>query len=87
MSHHAQSRLREAPSLSDEERADLVAELVVSLEGPFEDDEAATEQAWEHEVEDTASRGGLYLACAEKLSATLLTRLARSAPVALEVHE
>ncbi len=56
MTNHAQSLLREALSLSDEERADLVAELLVSLEGPPEDDEAAAEQAWAEEVERHARR-------------------------------
>jgi putative addiction module component (TIGR02574 family) len=56
MTHHAQSLLRAALSLSEEERADLVAELLVSLEGPAEGDAAAVEQAWADELERRARR-------------------------------
>jgi hypothetical protein len=41
MTDHAQSLLREALSLSEEERAGLIAELLISLEGPAECDAAA----------------------------------------------
>jgi hypothetical protein len=56
MTEHAQSLLREALSLSDDERADLIAELLVSLEGPVVDDVAAVEQAWAEELETRARR-------------------------------
>ncbi len=56
MTNHAQSLLREALSLSEEERAGLVAELLVSLEGPPEDDKAAVQQAWAEELERRARR-------------------------------
>lgn len=56
MTEHAQSLLREALSLSDDERADLIAELLVSLEGPVVDDLAAVEQAWAEELETRARR-------------------------------
>jgi len=56
MTHHAQSLLREALSLSEQERADLVAELLVSLEGSPEGDEAEVEQAWADELERRARR-------------------------------
>jgi hypothetical protein len=56
MTDHAQALLREALSLSDEERADLIAELLVSLEGPIVDGAAAVEQAWAEELETRARR-------------------------------
>lgn len=54
MTDYAQSLLREALSLSEEERADLVAELLVSLEGPSVDDAATVEHAWADELERRA---------------------------------
>jgi putative addiction module component (TIGR02574 family) len=54
MTEHTQSLLREALSLPEAERADLVAELLVSLEGPPEGDGAAVEQAWAEELERRA---------------------------------
>ena len=45
MTDHVQTLLREALALSEEERADLIAELQVSLEGPVADDQPAVEQA------------------------------------------
>ena len=56
MTHHAQSLLRAALSLSGQERADLAAELLVSLEGPPEGDDATVEQAWADELERRARR-------------------------------
>lgn len=56
MTDHAQTLLREALSLTEQERADLVAELLVSLEGPAEDDEVAVEQAWAEALERRARR-------------------------------
>jgi hypothetical protein len=56
MTEHAQSLLSEALSLPEAERADLVAELLVSLEGPLEGDDAAVEQAWAEELEGRARR-------------------------------
>ncbi|MFW5933299.1 MAG: addiction module protein [Actinomycetota bacterium] len=56
MTDHAQTLLREALSLSEPERADLVAELLVSLEGPAEDDDTAVDQAWAEELERRARR-------------------------------
>jgi putative addiction module component (TIGR02574 family) len=56
MTEHTQSLLREALSLPEAERADLVAELLVSLEGPPEGDGAAVEQAWAKELERRARR-------------------------------
>jgi hypothetical protein len=56
MTDHAQSLLREALSLSEDERAGLIAELLISLEGPAEDDAAAVERAWATELERRARR-------------------------------
>jgi putative addiction module component (TIGR02574 family) len=56
MTNHAQSLLREALSLSEEERANLVAELLVSLEGPTVDDATTVEQSWAEEIERRARR-------------------------------
>jgi hypothetical protein len=56
MTKHAQALLREALSLSDDERAELIAELLVSLEGPVVDDVAAVERAWAEELETRARR-------------------------------
>jgi putative addiction module component (TIGR02574 family) len=56
MTKHAQALLREALSLSDDERAELIAELLVSLEGPVVDDVEAVEQAWAEELETRARR-------------------------------
>jgi len=56
MTEHAQSLLREALSLSGEERADLIVELLVSLEGPVVDDVATVEWAWAEELEARARR-------------------------------
>ena len=56
MTEHVQTLLREALSLSEQERADLVAELLVSLEGAAEDGNAAVDQAWAEELERRARR-------------------------------
>jgi hypothetical protein len=56
MTDHAQTLLREALSLSGEERAGLIAELLVSLEGPAEDDEPAVEREWAEALERRARR-------------------------------
>ena len=55
MTEHARS-LREALSLSDDERAELIVELLVSLEGPAVDDVAAVEQVWAEELETRGRR-------------------------------
>jgi hypothetical protein len=56
MTDHVQTLLREALSLSEEERAGLIAELLVSLEGPAEDDGPAVERAWAEALERRARR-------------------------------
>ena len=56
MSEHARSLLHEALSLSAEERADLIAELLVSLEGVAADETVTAEQAWAEELETRACR-------------------------------
>ena len=56
MTDHVQTLLREALRLSEQERVDLVAELLVSLEGPAEDGNAAVDQAWAEELERRARR-------------------------------
>ena len=56
MTDHTQSLLREVLLLPEDERADLVAELLVSLEGPPEGDAAAVEQAWADELERRARK-------------------------------
>lgn len=56
MTDHAQSLLREALALPEVERADLVTELLVSLEGPVVDDPETVEQSWAEELERRARR-------------------------------
>jgi hypothetical protein len=47
---------REALALPDSERADLAAELLVSLEAPTDDDPAVVESLWGAEIERRARR-------------------------------
>lgn len=56
MTEHTESLLHEALSLTEGERADLVAELLVSLEAPPIDDAEAVERAWAEELERRARR-------------------------------
>jgi broad specificity phosphatase PhoE len=56
MTEHAQSLLHEALALSAEERADLIAELLVSLEDAAVDEVATVEAAWAEELETRARR-------------------------------
>jgi hypothetical protein len=53
MSGRAQKVLGEAMDLSDEERAEVALELVVSLDGPADAD---AQDAWVLEIERRASR-------------------------------
>ena len=56
MTDHAQTLLREALALSEQDHAGLIAELPVSLEGPAVDDEPAVERSWAEAVERRARR-------------------------------
>ena len=56
MSDRAQTLLREALSLSPDERADVAAELLASLDEPASEDPAAVRAAWATEIERRAQR-------------------------------
>lgn len=56
MSDRAQTLLREALTLSLEERADVAAELLASLDDPATEDPAAVQAAWAAEIERRAQR-------------------------------
>ncbi len=56
MTDDAQTLLREALCLTEEARPDLIAELLVSLEGPAQDDGSAVERAWAEALERRARR-------------------------------
>ncbi|MGE0392648.1 MAG: addiction module protein [Vicinamibacterales bacterium] len=56
MSPRVQELLREALTLSVQERADVAAELLASLDEAQPDDPAAVEAAWAHEIERRARR-------------------------------
>jgi putative addiction module component (TIGR02574 family) len=56
MSDRAQTLLREALSLSPDERADVAAELLASLDEPASEDPAAVQAAWATEIERRAQR-------------------------------
>ena len=52
----AQELLRDVLALPTEERADVAAELLASLDEPATDDAAAVEAAWALEIEKRARR-------------------------------
>jgi putative addiction module component (TIGR02574 family) len=56
MTNRAQQLLREALALPVEERADVAAEFLASLEEPTSADPAAVETAWAREIERRARR-------------------------------
>lgn len=56
MTSRAQAVLREALTLAVDERADLAAELLASLDGPDVEDPVAVEEAWAKEIERRARR-------------------------------
>lgn len=56
MTSRAQAVLRDALNLAIDERADLAAELLASLDGEGSEDPAAVEEAWAKEIERRARR-------------------------------
>jgi hypothetical protein len=56
MTDRAQALLREALSLAPEERADVAAKLLASLDDSSAEDPAAVEAAWAREIEKRARR-------------------------------
>ena len=56
MTNRAQEVLRQALSLPVDERADVAAELLASLDEPSTMDAAAVEAAWAREIERRARR-------------------------------
>ncbi len=56
MTKRAQELLREALTLPVDERADVAAELLASLDEPAAKDAAAVEAAWAREIERRARR-------------------------------
>ncbi|MEX1163424.1 MAG: addiction module protein [Nitriliruptor sp.] len=51
MTQHAQELLTAALDLSVEDRADLAAQLLASLETPGDDDAATAERLWAEEID------------------------------------
>jgi putative addiction module component (TIGR02574 family) len=56
MTSRAQDVLREALALPVDERANVAAELLASLDGERDEDPAAVEAAWAAEIEKRARR-------------------------------
>ncbi|HXH92615.1 MAG TPA: addiction module protein [Thermoanaerobaculia bacterium] len=56
MTERAQAVLREAMSLPADERADVAAELLASLDDDAPEDPAAVQAAWTKEIERRARR-------------------------------
>jgi putative addiction module component (TIGR02574 family) len=56
MTERSQALLREALKLPSEERADVAAELLASLDEPEAEDAAAVQAAWATEIERRARR-------------------------------
>jgi putative addiction module component (TIGR02574 family) len=56
MTQRAQELLREALTLPPDERADVAAELLASLDDPTTDDPAVVQAAWAQEIEKRARR-------------------------------
>jgi hypothetical protein len=56
MTDQAEALLREALGLPEEERADVAAELLASLDAPGADDPATVRSLWAQELERRARR-------------------------------
>ncbi len=56
MTDRVQALLREALKLPEDERADVAAELLASLDDPEMEDAAAVQSAWAREIEKRARR-------------------------------
>lgn len=56
MTSQAQELLRAALALPVNDRADVAAELLASLDEPADTDRQAVEEAWAHEIERRARR-------------------------------
>ncbi len=56
MTQRAQELLREALALPTDERADVAAELLASLDEPMTDNPATVQAAWGKEIERRARR-------------------------------
>lgn len=56
MTAQAEALLREALALPDEDRADVVAELLASLDAPSTDDAETVRTLWSQELEQRAKR-------------------------------
>jgi len=56
MTAQAEALLREALALPDEDRADVAAELLASLDAPAADDPETVQSLWSQELERRAKR-------------------------------
>lgn len=56
MTNQAQALLQEVLALPEEERADVAAELLASLDAPAADDPATVRSLWARELESRARR-------------------------------
>jgi len=56
MTAQAQALLREALALPDEDRADVAAKLLASLDAPATDDPETVQSLWSQELERRAKR-------------------------------
>ena len=56
MTNEAEALLREALALPDEDRADVAAELLASLDSPVADDPAVVRDLWSQELQRRARR-------------------------------